>query len=336
MRLLGVDTSLESQPAAGQKQEFSTLIDTAKSDNRIILTTSKSLVQRNNISEAFLVKASSLNHLEQSLVEIINIYGVNIDKSSLLSVCGKCGGSIIRADLDDPRFDNVGVPRDGRPLYLCSKCSQHYYFNDNPNSSPAQAMKKAEHLYKRIMERSLKATSKEDNDNDDEEEISTSPIPLSPSILESEIDSETETKRLTALFKARDDAYLEKQARINGNPEKYQNLDNEVIISEIGNLDIKKHDDEEQNNDDSNILKFKSVFELFNGNENLYTNINQGFKGCLDYIMVSARDFNVKSAKLINTLEACNSRDLEGLDREFPDSDFPSDHFLLLTEIDFR
>lgn len=62
------------------------------------------------------------------------------------TVCGKCGGDIESADPTDPRVEGKAVPKD-KPLYVCVKCSQPYWWNENQNSRSSRALSLADRLF---------------------------------------------------------------------------------------------------------------------------------------------------------------------------------------------
>lgn len=342
MRLLGLNVTLEETTTT---KKFKTLFDRGRSEKRIIITTSTNLARRSDCPECYLIKQiRNQKDLENTLVDILKTYNVEVSKNQLLSVCGKCGGPIIRAEPDDPRFDNAGIPRDGRALYLCEECHQPYYFNDKPTSSPAMAMRKAEYLYKLIVARkkqdlaaSLGIASEGENEIGEEDSISNF-------ISESSVDEDVreldimEMRRLTALFKARDEAYLMRQEDSKHNilrigtevdGDGYDNRDNE------SSSNFTKEIQKDSNKDG---IAFISVFEALHGSDPTLTNSNQGFTGTLDYIFLQSKNhFEVLEAKVINSLYGLKIEN--GLETEkekekqehssYPNNDWPSDHFML-------
>ena len=65
---------------------YSYMIDTAKKENRIILTTNKQWQQRADMLESFLV---CYTDLESSMVALYRLYDLPLDESKFLTVCGK-------------------------------------------------------------------------------------------------------------------------------------------------------------------------------------------------------------------------------------------------------
>lgn len=157
MRVLGVDCALESVESNhqrcmnGKKQDFTLFFDKARSDNRVILTTSKQMRERSNCPQSMLITTNSLKNLEQALVDICKEFSLILSPDKFLTVCGKCGGEIEDCSHQDPRFASIAhtLPSD-RPVYACANCNQPYWWNDKENSSPARAMKMADKLYKSV------------------------------------------------------------------------------------------------------------------------------------------------------------------------------------------
>ena len=90
LRLLGVDASLET---AMQAKDLTTVFDKARLENRVILTTSTTCIQRRTCPAYFLVPTTGGQEaLEKTLISIIHKFRVSVTRKRLLSVCGKCGG----------------------------------------------------------------------------------------------------------------------------------------------------------------------------------------------------------------------------------------------------
>lgn len=99
----------------------------ARDEKRVILTSSRSLIQRNTCPQSYCVNPSLL---EKELVNIYREFGLDLKKERFLTVCGKCGGEIIEADLADPRLLGKIIPTD-RVVFICKTCGQ--VRNNNTN-----------------------------------------------------------------------------------------------------------------------------------------------------------------------------------------------------------
>lgn len=139
MRVLGVDVAMDSwenngkaekeeQTSTGstkmapeeKKNGISQFFNRARSEKRVILTTSKSLLERTTCPQSFYVNP---NKLEESLVRIYEEYGLDLNRERFLTVCGKCGGEIEEVEASDERFVGKSLPLD-RQLYACKYCAQ--------------------------------------------------------------------------------------------------------------------------------------------------------------------------------------------------------------------
>ena len=191
MRVLGIDCVLESKESnqlrTGKQGDFSLLFAQARSEKRVILTSSRSMRERASCPQSMLVKTVQL---EQELTRICSEFEIDISEKKFLTMCGKCGGAIESVQIDDPRLAGKFVPLD-RPVFCCSSCLQvmaplqtklplfspirpptlflhyaqnkippfhlqsdrtplpkPYWWNERENSSPARAMRVAERLLK--------------------------------------------------------------------------------------------------------------------------------------------------------------------------------------------
>lgn len=146
MRLLGVDAALEERKASNRSaKKFSGLLETARSERRIIITTSTWLLQRAECPEAFYIKSPKPKTLEDGLAALLYHYSVKLDKSDILSACAKCGGEIKLCPTDDPRLHGRNLPWD-RQLFICVRCSQVYWESGTSNGKTARARQAAERL----------------------------------------------------------------------------------------------------------------------------------------------------------------------------------------------
>jgi uncharacterized protein with PIN domain len=154
MRVLGVDVAMgswDTDPLTDRERAISAFFSRARSEARVILTTSRMISERSACPQSRLVSTKSGN-FEQVLVEIFSEFGLSLDRDRFLTVCGKCGGPIEEvSDCRDKRLMGRILPVD-RPVFVCVSCAQPYWWNDQENSSPAKAMKRADHLHKIITE----------------------------------------------------------------------------------------------------------------------------------------------------------------------------------------
>lgn len=56
-------------------------------------------------------------------MDIYREFGLELKKERFLTVCGKCGGEIEEAALEDPRIEGKMLPTD-RQVFVCAKCAQ--------------------------------------------------------------------------------------------------------------------------------------------------------------------------------------------------------------------
>ncbi|CAN8076037.1 unnamed protein product [Agarophyton chilense] len=148
MRLLGVDVTLEdssSQERRSQYNDFSLFFEQARLERRIIVTTSINMLRRSMCPEVFIVNPSS-GSLESQVSKLLNFYDVKLNKSDILSICGKCGGRIETCDVQDPRLEGRPIPRD-RQLYICTQCCQPYWNGDSESAVSARALRQAQTLF---------------------------------------------------------------------------------------------------------------------------------------------------------------------------------------------
>ena len=93
LRLLGYNTAIESPlmlALRSQKEkDFSALFDKARKENRILITSSRSMVERAACPDHYFVHTKDLM---SSLVDLIVNFNLEVTEDTLLTVCGKCGG----------------------------------------------------------------------------------------------------------------------------------------------------------------------------------------------------------------------------------------------------
>jgi uncharacterized protein with PIN domain len=125
LRILGIDATLESEDMLGPKEsgklEFKQFFDTARAENRVILTTKKKMQMMASCPESFYVEQP----LEQSLVQIFQIYGLKLDPSKFCTLCGKCGKNVEPCSINDERLGNkLSFIPDDKELFICTGCNQ--------------------------------------------------------------------------------------------------------------------------------------------------------------------------------------------------------------------
>jgi mRNA deadenylase 3'-5' endonuclease subunit Ccr4/uncharacterized protein with PIN domain len=171
MRALGIDTALQdgdlgsteilsgkiqstkvpSNVSRKPKKDFSMLFERARKEKRVIVTTSRSMMERANCPQSYFVSSEKMKFLEGVLADICREFGLALKPDKFLTVCGKCGGEITPCAFDDPRILQKHVPKD-KQVYICADCCQAYWWDDREDSSPARAMKMAGKLYSTVMD----------------------------------------------------------------------------------------------------------------------------------------------------------------------------------------
>lgn len=257
---------------------------------RIIVTSSRSMIERAACPEAFYVETRDLT---KALVDLCLRYEMQLTEENLLTVCGKCGGDIVAYEKSTAPESTVWpgdkdkIP-EGIPVLICESCSQLYWWNETEVSSPAVAMRSAKEIYDKIK----------------------TAIPISMKIEEKEITSNTiDMRKLNTLFDTRV-YYL--------NDKSSGSLVKDTVIVPT----VK-----------SNVYRSSFI------REPLYTNWNGDFRGTLDYIFIS-EEVEVKHSEIISSSERIREhhrrKDSKGSELAvgpFPSLDWPSDHLLILTEI---
>jgi mRNA deadenylase 3'-5' endonuclease subunit Ccr4/uncharacterized protein with PIN domain len=212
LRLLGIDAAIDtsqnrsvSSPEAIEQRrlekkkskaeatedvngvvDYTSFFDRARREQRVILTTSKTMRLRAACPESMLI---SPKNMEESLVEVFKTYRIPIKRENFLTVCGKCGGAIVEVTAEEyreaneafrsrQRADGEGdykwLPTD-RQIYMCVSCTQvlqpaavdacfacvivvvvtsfaqPYWWNESEKSSPARAMMLADRLHGMIV-----------------------------------------------------------------------------------------------------------------------------------------------------------------------------------------
>ena len=124
MRILGIDTKIDRHCEKHQKacttKDYPKFFLQARRENRVILSTSRTLLERAECPRSSYINTKDL---EASLIELCREYHLQLHKDKLLSVCGKCGADIETCDQSDERLkEHEYVPAD-RPVFICVECS---------------------------------------------------------------------------------------------------------------------------------------------------------------------------------------------------------------------
>lgn len=121
MRMLGVQVACDSYDvpspaeaatlpphATGRSSKalkasyINAFFDKANNEQRVLLTTSKTLLERNTCPRhsRYVDPAKQA----QEVIALFHEYGLELSRDRFLTVCGKCGGEIAVAKVDDPRM----------------------------------------------------------------------------------------------------------------------------------------------------------------------------------------------------------------------------------------
>lgn len=272
LRLLGVDTALEdkmSQERRTQWNDFSTLFERARSEQRVLVTTSTSLVKRASCPETFLVRTAG--DLERSLAALLNRYDVELDRANFLSVCAKCGGRIEACSSKDLRLQGKDAPKD-RELFICSQCLQVYWWSSSENGSSARARRLAENLFVKVERSRIARTVRTKN------------------TCTSEIRNELLRDCGCPLRSVSDDQKQEGFDRTLGGNERVRHEKNRQVMRK-------------------NWLRYSSAMLDAIGKEPPYTNVNGDFCGTLDYIFVGGSCAVSRASVLERTSLTPNSKE---------------------------
>jgi Mut7-C RNAse domain len=302
------------------------------------------MVERAACPEAFHVETRDLM---TALVDLCLRYRIDLTEDKLLSVCGKCGGDIIEYEKSTaPKTtiwpgDKEKIP-DNVPILICESCSQLYWWNETEVSSPAVAMRAAKGVFDSVRTAMLARANEDDVEGSAEgKDTKNYGDPPSGDCEMSSAVTDT-TSSLDYLFNARV-SYLRRVETELQETKKLEESDQNAL---------KKSEEILSNN------LYKSVFPT----EPEYTNSNGNFKGTLDYIFTSP-DITAISSRLIFSTnqtrthfplevapEAAKSQrkleedlpssssthsDSDSSSSTFPSIEWPSDHFLILTTLDW-
>jgi uncharacterized protein with PIN domain/exonuclease III len=109
-----------SQAYSARVASINAFFARAVREKRVILTTSKTLLDRASCPRSFYVNPSNM---EAALVEITKKFGLALSRERFLTVCGKCGDEVEEVALDDPRLQDKYLPTD-RTVFACVNCAQ--------------------------------------------------------------------------------------------------------------------------------------------------------------------------------------------------------------------
>jgi uncharacterized protein with PIN domain len=120
----GINVAIDGWEATDKKERsgrIEAFFQRARSEKRIILTTSKTLRERANCPHSLLIAHGDM---KRSLVDLYVEYRLPLNIMNFLTVCIKCGDDICPVAIDDPCMrDKPHVPTD-RPLFACVSCFQ--------------------------------------------------------------------------------------------------------------------------------------------------------------------------------------------------------------------
>lgn len=283
LRLLGVDTAIEdkqSQERRAFHNDFTPLFLRASQERRILVTTSANMQKRNTCPETFLIRTSSSSEqLKSDLAALLIHYGVQLDKSSIFTICGKCGGQITSTESNDDRLSGRFVPSD-RQLFICNTCRQPYWFSDRSEGCSSRARKLAYTLFAYV------------------EAVSSSSRRSKKSGRKSSSSRE-------------DDEYSQAHS-----------TENTLLKRPLPEVDPCR----------KQWLAFQSVFRQVHGKEPDCTNINGSYRGTLDYIFVAGA-IESRTAQILRHQYVGEDKEQHEL---YPNSDWPSDHFMVCADVVLR
>ena len=408
LRLLGVNAKMEAEEShlARTKKpkkkapngeilkqgpdvlDYSLLFDTARTERRVLLTSSKNVRERAACPPSHLVNTGNF---EAALVTIVSKYGLDIREDKFLTVCGKCGGKIagladVRnevqreaaeigkevgskrdADLEDTEgaavchYYQLNACREGdsckylhieggegltgaaspptplassekgkigsdltyippdKPIFACTECHQIYWWNDRSDSSPARAMRVAMKLLDMVKNNSSDMLAR------GAANMPTSVYATGLDEGSGDVEREKHIGELTCLFQTRDQALLD-----------------EKDPGAISESPSKKSEAME------GTAPYVSSFAQANSGQHVLTNWNKEFTATLDYVFVP-RDgplCSIEAEVIPRLLPSGEDVDTAGADvdadgvspwvitaRSQPTTDWPSDHFLVKSEL---
>jgi len=155
LRILGIDTALETEEEEKMRTSSNpkmVLLDRCREEDRVLITTSKRLVGRNDCpSNAYCINPTRMNCLEAVLGHLLLTHGVVLDPSTFLSRCVVCNGMIELVDSKVKAkliMDVYQAPHDeSLNVYQCDCCGQGYWWCDRPTSSASRVKSAATRLF---------------------------------------------------------------------------------------------------------------------------------------------------------------------------------------------
>ena len=360
MRMLGFNVALEKDQFSGStkseyKEAISRVFNRAKEENRILLTSSKTLRARVNCPQSMYVKTG--NDLVLSLVDILTQCNLKLDSSKFLTVCGKCGGDIDIID-DQVRVElaskSIYVP-DDKTVFHCVSCHQPYWWSESETSSPGRAMKTAYSLYKQITgimnDPSYINCSKSLDNNSNDAELTTEECRAirdvwlqekigNSTLVQDNVGSSLGVDGKDAPGSVDEEATMVLGVAINGEEltQLFQKRNEKIATFQQKKIDATQ--DTGDAGDVSTSIdtavhphspdhSFSSCSGVIHG-EPPFTNAVGEFRGTLDYIFVSNHDehWTVHDAFLFGPSIATIS--------SLPTTLFPSDHLLVLATISLK
>ena len=177
LRLLGIDTELET--AAEEAKRTSTQNDCSQlfarcvSEKRLLLTSSRKVLQRSECPPAVFVDN---RNARESFAALVKKLRIPVQPSTFLTRCVKCNG-VIKAEesgewpegWDGNRARlNDGVP-DDLPLFMCTNpaCTQVYWFSNRPNSSAVRSKELADELFALVKPNNQNAALEQASSNEE-------------------------------------------------------------------------------------------------------------------------------------------------------------------------
>jgi len=154
LRILGLDAELETdeQEKARTSRKEMILFEKCKKEKRILITTSKTLLQRKECpAGTYLVSPNKSSNIEDSLIHLLLLHGITLQPRKFLTRCVVCNGIIIGIHSPSEKktiFQEYGFPGFGEDLdvYRCDKCGQGYWWSDAPQSSASRVKDSAARL----------------------------------------------------------------------------------------------------------------------------------------------------------------------------------------------
>lgn len=329
MRVLGIDCTVESKESqtkrsdkisdtgvrkSPSKADYSWLFDTARQENRVLLTSSRTMRERANCPPSMLIRTKDL---EMELSRVCQKFGIEVSEAKFLTVCGKCGGPIESVNADDVRIHGKFVPTD-REVFACTQCMQPYWWNDRINSSPARAMRVAERLH-RVIKASKGESPVATKAGDHDIPVDAVDLQSTSRSLEDVVDVLVANSIGTSLLKedtslSTEDTSLSKEVQEGQRlVEKFavrsQTISEEMSLSQSTESPRVTHTSSTDSTSrvdtvGNEVITFQSIHSRLLGHEPPYTNCNGNFVGTLDYVFISTHEGNNSSRLEWDVLDA--------------------------------